>query len=125
MSRMIRWLVILSSIFSRRSFAEIVRIRNSKKTKKRFAETNADPKLAGSGPENDSEKIALIVHLFESPSKKKKVLQEPKKASAQVELEGSLDMTTSSVKTEHESTSSRFVRPEELHKWVLLAYGCI
>ena len=109
--------MILSSIFSRRSFAEIVRIRNSKKTKKRFAETNADPKLAGSGPENDSEKIASIVHLFESPSKKKKVLQEPKKASAQVELEGcSLDMTTSSVKTEQESTSSRFVRLEELHK---------
>jgi len=34
------------------------------------------------------------------------VLQEPTKASAQVELEGSLEISTSSVKTEQESTSS-------------------
>ena len=40
---------------SGRSFAEIVRNRNSKKTKKVFAETNADPKQVGSGPENHSD----------------------------------------------------------------------
>jgi len=106
MSRIIRGLVILSSIFSGHCFAEIARIRNSRKTKTLFAETNADPKQAGSSPENDSEKIALIVLLSELPSKKNKVLQEPTKASAQVELEGSLEISTSSVKTEQESTSS-------------------
>jgi hypothetical protein len=90
------------------SFGEIVRNRNSKKTKKFFAETNAGPEQAGSGPENnsDSENIALIALLSELPSKKDKALQEPTKASAQVEVEDSLDMTTSSFKTEQESTSS-------------------
>jgi hypothetical protein len=44
---------------SERSFADIVKNRNSKKTKKVFEETNADPKQAGSGPEknSDSEKM--------------------------------------------------------------------
>ena len=90
------------------SFGEIVRNRNSKKTKKFFAETNAGPEQAGSGPENnsDSENIALIALLSELPSNKNKALQEPTKASAQVELEGSFDMTTSSLETEQESTSS-------------------
>jgi hypothetical protein len=49
--------------------------------------------------------IALIALLSELPSKKNKPLQEATKASAQVELEGSFDMTTSCFKTE-ESTSS-------------------
>jgi len=76
--------------------------------KKFFAETNADPKQAGSGPENDSdsEKVALIAPLSELPSKNNKALQEPTKTCAEVELEGFLDMTTSSLKTEQESTSS-------------------
>jgi hypothetical protein len=78
------------------------------KTKKVFGETNADPKQAGSGPENnsDSEKIAMIALLSELLSKKNKALQKPTKASAQVELEGSLDITTSPFKTGQESTSS-------------------
>jgi hypothetical protein len=51
----------------RRSFAEIVRDRNSKKTKKVFPESNADPKQAGFGPEknSDSQRIALIALLSE------------------------------------------------------------
>jgi hypothetical protein len=48
----------------------------------------------------------LIALLSDLPSKKNKALQEPTKASAHVELEGSLDMTTSSFKTEQESTRS-------------------
>jgi len=48
----------------------------------------------------------MIAPLSELPSKKNKMLQEPNKASTQVELEGSLDMTTIFFKTEQESTSS-------------------
>jgi hypothetical protein len=48
----------------------------------------------------------LIALLTELPSKKNKPLQEPTKASAQVELEGSLVMTTSSFKTEESMSSN-------------------
>jgi hypothetical protein len=104
-----RRLVILSSIL----VLHVLLLRSSgtgiqRRRKKFLKRTNADPTQAGSGPENnsDSEKIALIALLSELPSNKNKALQEPTKASAQVELEGSFDMTTSSLQTEQESTSS-------------------
>ena len=52
----------------------------------------AERKRAGLGPEknSDSEKITLIALLSELPSKKNKALQEPTKASTQMELEGPL-----------------------------------
>jgi len=47
------------------SFAEIVKIRNLKKTKKLFAKTNADPKQAGSGPvgsKNPRTGTTFVIH---------------------------------------------------------------
>jgi hypothetical protein len=74
---------------SRHSFAEIVRIKNSKKNKKLFAQSNADPNQGGSGSDNnlDSEKIALITPTSQLPAHDNKAPQDPTKASAEVQLE--------------------------------------
>jgi hypothetical protein len=101
----VSWSSVRLSLWS--SFAEIVRIASSKKKKILFGESNADLNQAGTGSENNSDslKIALIAPPSELPSKKNKALSEPRKASAEVELQRSPGMTTSPLKVDQERTS--------------------
>ena len=88
-----------------------------------FAETSADLNQVGTGSENNSnsEKIAFVALPSQLTSTKNKRLKESTKASTEVELERSLDMTTSSLKAEQESKSPnrdlKGAREDQTFRW--------